>query len=274
MPSTLNVTRASFKDFSETKILIVEDNKINQRILSGILEGSGIRFIIATNGMEALQELSKYYNKFDLVLMDIEMPVMDGYEATKKIRSNREFDELPIIAVTGLTEQDKLKKIISVGMNGFILKPLEVGALYTAFKRFLDITILKDKPDNFKKKKEIAFNSIPHILDIEDGLKRANNSTDTYAKVLKEFIDSYGESDKLFEKLIMEKRYLQAKNLCLDMKGITGAIGAKDMNALLVEIHQLFMYNLDRKLIDYIDKYAMEMEKLLLNIEIFERGLD
>jgi len=84
----------------------------------------------------------------------------------------------------------------------------------------------------------------------------------------------YGESDKLFEKLIMEKRYLQAKNLCLDMKLITNAIGAKDMNALLMEIHQLFMYNLDRKLVDYIDKYAMEMEKLLLNIEIFERGMD
>ncbi len=274
MPSTLNTTRASFKDFSEAKILIVEDNKINQRILAGVLEGSGIRFTIAVNGMEALQELSKYYNKFDFVLMDIEMPIMNGYEATKKIRDNREFDELPIVALTGLTEQEDMNKIISVGMNGYILKPLDIGALYTALKRFLDISSPKDMPDEFKKKEEIAFNSIPHILDIEEGLKRANNSTDTYAEVLKEFIDIYGNSHISFEKLIMEKRYLQAKNLCLDMKVITQAIGAKDMNALLVEIHQLFMYNLDKKLVDYIDKYAMEMEKLLMNIEIFERGMD
>ena len=274
MPSTVGITRASFKDFSEAKILIVEDNKINQRILAGVLEGSGIRFTLAVNGMEALQELSKYYNKFDLVLMDIEMPIMNGYEATKKIRTNREFDELPIIAVTGLNEPEDTNKMIKIGMNGYILKPLDIGSLYTAFKRFLDVTNLNDMPDEFKKKEEIAFNSVPHILDIEEGLKRANNSTDTYAEVLKEFIDVYGNSHIAFEKLIMEKRYLQAKNLCLDMKLITQAIGAKDMNALLVEIHQLFMYNLDRKLVDYIDKYAMEMEKLLLNIEIFERGMD
>ncbi|SHO80731.1 COG2202: FOG: PAS/PAC domain [hydrothermal vent metagenome] len=274
MPKSVNITRASFKDFSEAKILIVEDNKINQRILAGVLEGSGIRFTIAINGMEALQELSKYYNKFDLILMDIEMPIMNGYDATKKIRDNREFDELPIVALTGLTEQEDIKKMISSGMNGYILKPLHIGALYTAFKRFLDISHIQDIADNFEKKKEIAFNSVPHILDIDEGLKRANNSTDTYAEVLKEFIDLYGDSPSTFEKLIMEKRYLQAKNLCLDMKLITSAIGAKDMNALLVEIHQLFMYNLNDKLVDYIDKYEMEMEKLLMNIEIFERGLD
>ncbi len=117
------------------EILIVEDNLANQVILSSILENTDIHIAIAANGKIALQEMENH--SFDLVLMDIQMPVMDGYEATSEIRRHKKWETLPIIAMTANAMQEDIQKCISVGMNAHLSKPLDLNKLYEALTRWI-----------------------------------------------------------------------------------------------------------------------------------------
>jgi CheY-like chemotaxis protein len=107
---TPHIIQESFSDFNGMHLLIVEDNIINQKVLTNILKPSGIKIQIANNGQEAIDLLKGDQEKFDLVLMDINMPVMDGYMATQMIRSESEFDTLPIVALVILPKTQSSQK--------------------------------------------------------------------------------------------------------------------------------------------------------------------
>ncbi|NOZ90496.1 MAG: response regulator [Epsilonproteobacteria bacterium] len=116
------------------KILLTEDKKINQDILLGILEGSGIVIDIANNGQEAIE---KHHNcEYSLILMDIDMPIMNGYEATERIRLVDK--NIPIVALTAHNSLEAILKIKDVGMNEYINKPIELKRLYETFFRYIN----------------------------------------------------------------------------------------------------------------------------------------
>lgn len=116
------------------KILITEDKKINQEILMGILEDSGLEIDIACNGEEAVKRCRE--NRYALILMDIEMPIMDGYEATKKIREDNA--EIPIIALTANDSLEDRCKTKEIGMNEHLSKPIEPSLLYETFSKYIN----------------------------------------------------------------------------------------------------------------------------------------
>ncbi|CAA6820808.1 MAG: Sensory box histidine kinase/response regulator [uncultured Sulfurovum sp.] len=117
----------------EVKILLTEDTKINQEIFIGLLEGSGIAIDIAENGKEAVEKSRE--KKYSLIVMDIEMPIMDGYEATRIIRT--ENSTVPIIALTtNNSSQDKLRTK-QFGMNAHLSKPIDLDILYQAFSKYI-----------------------------------------------------------------------------------------------------------------------------------------
>ncbi|RLA72968.1 MAG: hypothetical protein DRG24_01475 [Epsilonproteobacteria bacterium] len=136
IPVTPNITRDNFKVFSGASILIAEDNLINQKVLTGLLGASGITMTIAGDGQEALEKLAKL-KEVDLVLMDINMPVMDGYEATRKIRENSEHNRIPVVSLTGLGLPEEIQKMYEFGMNAHLIKPLQV----VRFIRFLHVIL-------------------------------------------------------------------------------------------------------------------------------------
>ncbi|MCP4080498.1 MAG: response regulator, partial [Planctomycetaceae bacterium] len=117
------------------KILLVEDNAMNQEMLQEILSISGIKVVTADNGQEALDILSK--EQFDGVLMDCQMPVMDGYEATRCIREQECFKALPIIALTGNAMKSERQKVLGIGMNDFITKPIMVETLFATLAKWV-----------------------------------------------------------------------------------------------------------------------------------------
>ena len=263
---TQEITRERFNDFNGMDLLIVEDNIINQKVLINILNLSGIKIKIANNGREAVAMVRENKEKFDLVLMDINMPVMDGYAATQMIRIGNEFGTLPIVAFTALALDSEKQKIFNSGMNAFLTKPLELGKLYTVFKMFYtDINESKYIEDN-KPQKRI---SETDVLDIPSGIKYSNNNEAFYIEILKEFMDAYGKSNELFAKLVREHRYEQVKMLCLDMTGLTGSIGAKDMYELINQINQCMLYNKQESLVNYINAYQQELHKLGESIEYY-----
>ncbi|PSJ17602.1 response regulator [Nitrosomonas supralitoralis] len=105
-------------------VLVVEDNELNQQVAQGLLEYNGAVVAIASNGQEALDKLSRG-EIFDCILMDIQMPVVDGLEAAKLIRANPQWPYMPIIAVTANADQQYRELCRSVGMTDFLVKPID-----------------------------------------------------------------------------------------------------------------------------------------------------
>ena len=120
---------------SGSRILLVEDNEINQIVAEGLLEAGGYLVDIANNGSEAVQKVE--LKQYDLVLMDIQMPVMDGLTATRIIRKNKELSDLPIIAMSANAMEKDKEKSLSCGMDDHITKPILPGVLYSTIERWL-----------------------------------------------------------------------------------------------------------------------------------------
>jgi CheY-like chemotaxis protein len=120
-------------NFSNMRVLIVEDNHINQEVLKAILTGLKIQIEIASNGQEAINLLSRKESAiFDLVLMDCQMPIIDGYEATRRIRAGHAGEllkEIPIVALTANTLNSEREKCFQTGMDDHLSKPIDINAL-------------------------------------------------------------------------------------------------------------------------------------------------
>jgi CheY-like chemotaxis protein len=122
--------KESLKRFAGETLLLAEDNEINCSIIKGLLADTGIIIITVSNGKEAIDTV-ELNSEITVVLMDIQMPIMDGFEAAKYIRNDPSKDFISIVAVTGNTFEDDIHKISTSGMNGYIGKPLDVNIFYT-----------------------------------------------------------------------------------------------------------------------------------------------
>ena len=111
------------------RILVAEDNKINQMIMKELLSSVGVQVVLVDNGIKVLERLQE--ESFDIVLMDIQMPEMDGLTATAQIRLDPRYDALPILAMTANAGPEHLAESKSAGMNDHLTKPVEVGQLYS-----------------------------------------------------------------------------------------------------------------------------------------------
>ena len=126
--------------FEGLQVLLVEDNEINQEVMLAILKGLDVNVFIANDGLEALATLSHYQRlKFDLILMDCQMPNLDGYEATRRIRAGEAgeiFSHIPIAALTANVMDSERVKCIEAGMNEYLTKPVEIGALKSVLVKY------------------------------------------------------------------------------------------------------------------------------------------
>lgn len=120
------------------KILLAEDNLINQKVASALLEKTGIKITVAEDGVKAVEELKK--QKYDLILMDVQMPNMDGLTATIMIRTEMQNHDIPIIAMTAHAMKGDKEKCLAAGMNDYISKPIEPEELYRVLKKWLSQT--------------------------------------------------------------------------------------------------------------------------------------
>ncbi len=267
--NTPNISMSDFIDFADTNLLIVEDNLINQKVLISMLKKSKINITIANDGQEAINILFSQ-KKFDLVLMDINMPVMDGYLATRRIRENSGLDNTPVVALSALTASDEINKIFHSGMNGYLAKPFSKEQLYTVFNTFLvDKKIVPTKKDN--KVEEEEETKIVNLdgLNIVKGLEQTNGNVIFYIEILKEFLDYYGQSDSVFEGLIEDHRFEQAKMLCLDIRGLSGSIGANELQELSSEIIQMIIFKKFDLLPSSIENYTQTISTLKHSIDKF-----
>lgn len=257
-----NISMENFQEFENINILAVEDNIINQKLLTAILTNSSINVDIANNGLECLDKIFEQKQQYDLILMDISMPIMDGYEASINIRNDEKLNSLPIVSLTALVLDTEIEKMYQSGINAFLPKPLKLGQLYTVFEMFLGHKKTSNVENKVKKEK---ITQLPG-LDIEDGIKKTNNSEILYNEVLKEFLDAYGNSAETFEILVDEQRYEQLKMLLLDLKGLTSSVGAYSMFKLSDEVFKLIIFNKKHLLPGYVKAYREKLDELSYSI--------
>jgi len=217
------------KSLQGSKILLVEDNIINQEIIEGLLEHSQIEVDIASNGKEAFDMFEN--KQYELILMDIQMPIMDGYEATKKIRKINK--EVPIIALTANAMKEDVKKTKLVGMNGHLNKPIDIKIFFTILLKFISKKV--DIIPTIKNNNISSSFSHFRAIDAKKGLELVNQNEKLYKKILSSFYDSYKNIEI---KSIKDDEEL--KLFIHTLKGLSGNIGASALYSICVKISNNF----------------------------------
>ena len=227
-------------------VLLVEDNEINQQVAQEILEGAGLRVLIASNGKEAVAAVQKQIP--DAVLMDIQMPVLDGYQATREIRTDPRFKDLPVIAMTASAMTQDREKALNAGMNDHVSKPIDVGELFAALVKWIKPgtgqraasgKAIKPAMDNYTDMR------LPEIegLDAVAGLKRVGGKKDLYLKLLKKFYSEYADIPREIETALSTGDHELARRLAHTIKGVAGNIGLVNIQVLAGELEAIIKNN-------------------------------
>jgi len=183
---------------------------------------------------------------------------MDGYTASKHIRSNKNYSTLPIVALSALTSKHEIESMFEAGMNGYLAKPLKKEQLFSALSLFItDKKVERRKSSRYEKDDNKL-----EGLNIKQGILNSNNSDLFYKEILHEFRDAYNESDIVFNNLVNDFRYEQLRLLCLDVRGLAGSIGAEDMNKLTTEVLKLLVFKKYDILKDFVSLYQNSLQKL------------
>jgi len=211
------IEKNDFKIFKGSRILIAEDNIINQKVIAGLLADSGIDIIIVNNGQECLDILKDDTN-FTLILMDAHMPIIDGFQTTRNIRKTPEYEHIPIIALSGDTAVDDINNMINVGMEDHLQKPLKMDALYD----ILYVYTTGNEVNNKKISNNIEF-------DIYQGLETCGGDKEFYLEILNEFMNNYSRCADKIQALLSDNNSKDADKRLLDMTGLAANIGAEHL---------------------------------------------
>jgi len=209
-------------------VLLAEDNMINQQVARELLEGFGLLVVIANDGLEAINQIDS--TDFDLVFMDIQMPEIDGLEATKTIRSNKKHAQLPIVAMTAHAMTGDRETCLNAGMNDYLSKPIDPEKLLLILKKWLQ---LDDTYSISKKTVSEALdtplhNELPGV-DIAWGLQRVGGNQTLFIKLLKDFFQQHSNCCNELQLLLNENKRQDALRLVHTIHGVAGNIGAREL---------------------------------------------
>lgn len=224
------------------KVLLVEDSTINKEMLVRLLQTKDIKVSTAQNGKEALEILNQKH--FDIVLMDIHMPIMDGYTATHSIRQNPQFKDLPIIAMTANALSEDIKRYYAVGMNAHLTKPINIRILFQTIAQWTlgkthqndsqnellakkprdGLLELTTKPTTVESAAIFSF-ELPNV-NIEQGIKYTANDPGLYSKILKSFGKDYANFVEQINNQLSLGNLTEVLRQVHTFKGLAATLGA------------------------------------------------
>lgn len=267
------------------KLLLVEDNEINQQVAQELLQNVHVDVDIANNGQEAVEAVQR--KQYDGVLMDIQMPVMDGYEASRTIRRSGDHDDLPIIAMTANAMAGDREKCLAAGMNDYTTKPIDPKALYEALVKWVTPSSeakesLPTSAEDSAKEQPAAESVAPdrpsdettgidlptdqECIDVQAGLQRVGGNRQLYGKMIRNLRDEYAQTDVKIAELLRKGEADEARLLTHSLKGIAGNLGAMDLFAAADVVEGAIKNNgaeVDEvALADFSDKLAIVVRAL------------
>ena len=216
-------------------ILIVEDSALQAALLRKLLEGAGYTVLVARDGQEALTMLQEHPQDFDAVLMDCQMPVMDGYEATRRIRALPDLGVLPIIAMSANAMEGDRERALAMGMNDYIVKPLDVGLMFSTIAHWVGVGHGPSGTPAARAHEEAQApgHGLPEMpgIDLHAGLATVMNDVGLYRSLLRrfgagqrDFAAAFRGSDCLADPAAQER-------LAHTLKSVAGSIGARGVQA-------------------------------------------
>jgi signal transduction histidine kinase/CheY-like chemotaxis protein len=245
---------------SHNRILVIEDNKINQIISKEILQNCGFSVTLASNGQEGVDCYSKNEEEIDLVILDLHMDVMDGYEALKKIRDLN--TEIPVIITSADLYEEARAQALALGASEFLGKPYNPDTLITLASEL----ILKYR----------VFSVGPKYIDIDLGLLRVGEDKVLYNLVLLSFVDEFTGELALLQKAIGEKNYLQASEIVHKIKGGCGSIGATVAQTLASQLQTLLNEGYSPRLSQKMSELESELKGVFFEApkwkELYEKS--
>ncbi len=241
--------KSDYSSLNGAHILVVEDNQINRHIAVELLKKIKISADIAENGQEAINHIIDNSKKYDAILMDVQMPIMDGLTATSIIRKYYDSKTLPIIAMTAHAMDHEKNRCLDIGMNDHIVKPVDPEIFYKTLIKWIDMSCdhlykindeIKDLSVNAVDQVDYSHNSIDYNIngvlpkylppfDIEKALERVFGDNECLMMLIISFGESFHNSNIEMKKLINEKKFEEAYLLAHTIKGAAGSLDAMSL---------------------------------------------
>jgi PAS domain S-box-containing protein len=260
------LSETSMKILNNKKILVVEDNELNTEVAVLLLNSAGIITDTAVNGMEAFEKVC--FNDYDAVLMDIQMPVLDGYRAAEKIRNEAPDDrkDIPIIAMTAHAMEKDRKKAMDHKINYYVTKPVNPDILFETLCFALSgEKIVRVFSDNRYKTGDL---SLKKLDESRLRLIFGDNKADL-GNVLKKYFASYGSFKNDFQKLLNNHDFAKALDLLHGLKGASGNLGASDLFKRTTELELYLKDNQTPGDSVCFELFYQELEETMSEIEAF-----
>ena len=253
VPEHGKITKQNFSEFAGERILIAEDNPINQKVLLSLLSGSGIELVMANDGQEALDILENDTN-FLMILMDVHMPRVDGFQATRSIRENPKYDHILVVALSGDTATDDIQKMKNAGMSEQLEKPLRMESLYKIIYAYAGKETGKD---------ELAEGVMIKNLDVDKGLQTCGGDENFYREILSEVIADYANSSDRLGELLRSNNLQAASALLLDIIGVAENIGAHPLGEIASSMKLALGDTDEKSYFSLLDQYKVRLDRLM-----------
>jgi len=279
----INLSERLYQKVGTQRILVADDNELNQDIIVDLLQDCGSQVVVANNGQEALSLLEQ--QEFDVVLMDIQMPVMDGMEATRRIRLRSEWDKIPIIALTASATKAERTEGLASGMNEYLTKPIIPQELFAALGRWCvpkgakgNVNAESEAPlvDAGQAKTECMENAPssvgqPRVLNLAAGLKTCNGKHTLYEKLLDKFIIKFTHIDGDIESALKNEGVAHARSLAHNLTGVAANIGALALSQSARQLDKTLAAKADTFPLSHLQRLSEELQQVLLAIKQYRQ---
>lgn len=260
------VAKLNLAPLNGTKILLVEDNEVNRLVASELLEQAKITVDCAENGQLALDKLAE--NSYDCVLMDVQMPVMDGYQATRELRKLETPNYLPVVAMTANVLGDARAKCLQAGMDDFIGKPILPDTLYATLLKWVRPTTANSvsAPPLRSPQHTEPFPSL-YGIDTALGLQHTAGNATVYRKVLLKFADNHRQTLSEVRQYLQEKNFELAHRSVHSLTSLAGSLGARNLYKSLLEFESCFEQGFYSEINRLLSTIEPELKQILDNIK-------
>ena len=264
----------AIKGILGAQVLLAEDNKINQQVATELLEGNGLIVTVANNGIEAVKLVQE--GAFEIVLMDIQMPEMDGFQATQEIRKNSRFKKLPILAMTAHAMAGDREKSLEAGMNDHITKPIDPDKLFEALVKWIPnrdrgVSALPVENPSDGSGFDLPLN-LPGI-NIEIGLKHVAGNQKLLRKLLLEFLRDYGDAIPILKSKLKDEMST-AHRMAHTLKGVAGSIGASSLQSAAFALEMAIKNETSEDFDKLLSSLEQNLEPLLKGLEVLKTAAD
>ncbi|MRI32057.1 hypothetical protein EOPP23_03460 [Endozoicomonas sp. OPT23] len=267
-----NKTEDAINHLSGAEILLVEDNEVNQELAIDLLESNGMKVTVAENGLQALNALES--KTFDGVLMDCQMPVLDGYEATRRIRKNLNWANLPVLAMTANAMAGDRAKALEAGMNDHIAKPINFEDMLTKMAFWIEprehITINKGLNESSAVSNDEYPWQILASINTDTGLGICQDRTSLYIRLLGKFRQNQSSFCQEYLSAIEDGDLELAKRLAHTLKGVSANIGAHQLSQQAMNLEQVTGTDISEEACFYIiNSLRQTIKKVAQEIDAF-----